>query len=209
MRQQAKLNKEDPPYLFQYYNVQGFMQERESMGIRRAIARMVNATIKALNLQVRLPRFLVLAPDKDIVDDIDQFDEETPDLIRANLNWLIRQINMVVTRRKTELADKKPGAIYSSDPKVIYIKMTRCPMQFKDGSRMDKIISTRSTFNKILCELLAEHDQRILGVKTCASTDCYDLFGEFNQRGKSYYWREVNDLIEKFDKKKIQLLPRI
>ena len=44
-----------------------------------------------------------------------------------NLRWLFGQIDMFIKRRRLELIDKKPGAVYTTDPKIVYVKMLKRP----------------------------------------------------------------------------------
>ena len=87
--------------------------------------------------------------------------------------------------------------------------MVRRPLEFRENSRLQKLFNSRSLFNKLLCEAIAEYEQHVLGIESCAARDSFDSFGELNSRGKNLYWHEMDDLLHKFDTKKIQLLPRV
>ena len=73
MRNEVIVNKHDIPYLHSFYNVHGF-STHPSSGNHRTIGRIINALIHALNTRKRLPRFLVVIIDKDIIEDVGIFD---------------------------------------------------------------------------------------------------------------------------------------
>ena len=56
------------PFMLQYYNVKLFCHT-QSKAVKPAIARIVNSTIDALNDEMRLPKYLVVILDRDILDD--------------------------------------------------------------------------------------------------------------------------------------------
>ena len=60
------------------------------------MGRILNSLIDDVNNQERLPKYLVVALDKDLINDIDNFDEETVWTIREITSWMVRQINMIV-----------------------------------------------------------------------------------------------------------------
>ena len=98
-----------------------------------------------------------------------------------------------------ELLENKPGAVYTSDPKIVYISMIRCPMMFDHESRMEKVVSLRSKFNAALNELAESYENNVMNIDACEK-DHFDFFGRLNARGKTTFWNEVNIQIEKFDK---------
>ena len=50
-------------------------------------------------------------------------------------------------------------------------------------------------------------NHHILTIEGCKDVTHFDLFGKLSNRGKLAYWKEMDELLEKFDRKKIQLLP--
>ena len=123
MRNEAIVNKHDVPYLHSFYNIHGF-STHPSSGNHRTIGRVINALI-----------------DKDIIEDVGIFDFGATNEIAKNLEWLMCQMKMYINRKRAELMDKHPGAVYTSDPKVIFIRMIRRPLVFPQGSKMEKLVS--------------------------------------------------------------------
>ena len=72
---------------------------------------MINSVIKALNDNQRLPKFLIVILDKDILDDLKSFEFGVEKEMAVILNWLTRQIDIVIRRKKLQIATAKPGAL--------------------------------------------------------------------------------------------------
>ena len=64
---------------------------------------------------------MVIMIDKDIIADVNVFDEEAINMIRDDTKWLVRQANIAVRRQRLQLLEKHPRAIYGSDPTIIFV----------------------------------------------------------------------------------------
>ena len=114
------------PYIFQYYNVYPFTKlaaagkEGDSV-----MACVLNVLQEAVNTRPRLPRFLIVALDNDLINEFEQFSEEElnprKDFYRA-LEYLAQQVNLTIKRRRMLIEKAIPGAVYSEHPTVIFIK---------------------------------------------------------------------------------------
>ena len=102
----------------EYYNVIPF---NIANAVPRTIARVVNNLVNALNEHDRLPKFILVMLDKDLLMDLDVFLPTVIADMKQTTNWLVRQIDMIIRRKKAELLDKKPGAVYTGDPRVIFV----------------------------------------------------------------------------------------
>ena len=207
LHQAAKINKTTPPYLYEYYNVFGYYSPSTTTHARRVIARVLNSFIYALNTRDCLPRFLVVILDKDLVNDVNVFGFGVGHELKANMKWLVKQIEVTTRRKRLELSTIKPGAVYGSDPKVIFVNMLRRPMRFPGDSKMDQILSVCGKFNQVLNELTDDFGYNMLSMESCDSPKMFDAMGNLNNDGKEAYCRELNDLLAWFDKKKVKLLP--
>ena len=157
----ALLNKRErdviQPYSDEYYNVHAYFTS--STPQRYATGRIVNNLIETLNQKqvqrMRLPRFLIVMPDKDIINDTDDLEigeSETVKDIAQNVNWVARQIDIHVRRKCLQINERKPGAICSDDPVIIYVPMMPRTERYDENSRMGKICSFRAKYNEILNE---------------------------------------------------------
>ena len=98
------------PYLNDYYNVHGYFTS--SVMQDRATGRILNVLIEVLNqkqiARQRLPRFLVVVLDKDIIADLNSFKVGAVKNLATLVNWLTCQIDIVIWRKRLQIADKKP-----------------------------------------------------------------------------------------------------
>ena len=208
LKMEAKLSKNAAPlYIHDYYNVHSFIQLKET-GVSSLLARIYNAIIKALNTRSRLPRFLVIILDQDLITDVAIYDFKATKQIKKALNWLMRQIDMIVRRKQLEIYDRKPGALTNTDPALIFVKMIRKGRFFPQGSRLKNICMLRPKFNAVLAELVAARNCYIMSIESCSTEECFDTFGKLTKKGKTRFWHEIDELLEKFDKGKISLRPR-
>ena len=90
---QAKIKKLPQPYLLEFYNIKKFYNL--SPGVR-VIARIINALIEAIDERQKLPRFLLVILDKDILADLDVYDPQIVRLIRQMVNWVVKQIQITI-----------------------------------------------------------------------------------------------------------------
>ena len=171
------------------------------------IGRVLNSFIEALNEGRRLPRFLIVMLDKEIIEDINVFDYGASSEIIDNVNWLVRQIDIAIQRRKTATLAVKPGALYSTDPKVIFTTMIKRPLHFPTKSRMEKVVSLRTKFNNAINDAAYDRQHSILSVDVCDSEAHFDLLGNLNHMGQFMFWKQVNFLLQEFDRKNVNLAP--
>ena len=100
------------------------------------VAHVYNSLIVSLNTREQLPRLIILMLDKDLTQDVAYYGNDTDDILAKNIEWLFQQIEIMVKRRHAELLDKKPGAVYGSDPKIEVIDMLKRPLQFPEKSNI-------------------------------------------------------------------------
>ena len=196
--------------MYNYYNVFGFYTLR-STGNKHAIGRLLNSLIVGLNTRSRLPRLVVLVINKDIIEDVGIYEDSfhAIDVIAENVSWLFHQMEILFRRKRIDLTDKKPGAVYSKDPKVIVMEMIKCPMQFPHDSIMDGVLSLRTKFNSLLNDAACHFGFNRMYIEKCNSEFQFDRMGYLNNEGMDVFWREVDQLLEMFDCDEIKLLPRV
>ena len=128
--------------------------------------------------------------------------------IKENLKWLCKQIDIFVKRKRLEITNMKPGAVYSTDPKIVLVCMLKRPLVFPRNCSMERALSVRNRFNQALNEVPDDFGLNVLSIESCDSPRFFDNLGGLNQMGKEAYFREINSLLAKFDKKKVKLLPK-
>ena len=203
MMNEANMNHEAPQlYMNEYYNMLPFIRTGES----NCIARIINSLIDALNERRRLPRFLLVILDHDIIDDADPFKVDLQFMQRV-INWLLKQIDLLIKRRRLEITEKRPGTIFTSDPKVIFAKMIRRVEYYPPKSRLEKVCMMRGKFNEVLNDAAAKRNHHIMNIMRCTSTDHFVESANLSLHGKVDFWFEVDELLKKFDRNQIKLLP--
>ena len=196
-----------PLYMRNYFNVKKFTKTEVSA---LAITHIVNALIEAINMKdTRLPKISVVVLDKDILNDIDQglsFMQAT--MIMTNLvRWLVRQIVTTIRRKKTDLLEKRPGAVSRFSTKIIFMRMLRRVGHFPEESKIHNICQLRAKFNDALNDTIAKVDHYIMTITSCNQYQHYDKSGKLSMSGKSAFWSELDDLLQKFEADRIKLLP--
>ena len=78
---------------------------------------------------------------------------------------------------------------------------------FNDHSCMAGICHLRAKFNDALNDAIAKVDQYIMTINSCNTYDHFDRQGNLTSKGKTCFWWEVDDLIERFKMDKVKLLP--
>ena len=145
--------------------------------------------------------------DKDIVRETDVYDAYASVLISDKVQWLVREIHATIAQKKNDLMKIMPGAVFCGDPKVIFVRMLRRYINYTPGSKLDLLFGLHPKFNDCLNNTVAEIEQKMLTVTACNSRDHFDFHGNLTIKGKYDYWREIDDLLERFDKREIKLLP--
>ena len=195
MLQQARMNNDAQKfYLKKYYNVAGFF---DTTGIiKEGLARVVNAMIEGVNTKHKLPRFMVVILDKDVIEDLNFFEFGSYKALAEVTNWLTIQISIVIQRKKLELNAKKLGVVYSGDPKVIYVQMLRQTEMYKQGSHMQQVCKLRPKFNESLNQAVARLDQNLLHIRSCDAESHFDDRGNLSLKGKHAFWHKIDELLD-------------
>ena len=142
-----------------------------------------------------------------LISDIDVFEFGASRIITDVLQWMLKEINMFLRRKRLKLLDKKPGAVAEDDPTVILVRMLRWHDRYTQGSHLEKIISLRAKFNDALNEMACNMNLRIMTMNSCNTSNHYDQWGNLSVKGMYSFWYEMDDLLERFNRGKIKLLP--
>ena len=146
---QANMNKRDKPYMYDQYNVKCFTRPPLSQ-TRSVPVRIVNSLVKALNEAQKLPRFVIVILDWDILKYADHSTFGVEKVMKRILSWMISNLVRVVEMKKDQLYHIKKGAINASEPKFVWVKMLQRMMS------QDKILTVRGKYNWTLENLLAD-----------------------------------------------------
>ena len=188
---EVNLNKHlAQPYLNDFYNVLPFSRDTPDVQV---VTRVVNSMIEVINRTKRLPRFLIVMLDKDLISEIDIFSKYAIKTLKENVNWLAKQIGIYLRRKRIDILTKKPGATFVEDSTVIFIRMMRRPdLNLRRGSTKDEIFALRAKFNDTLNEAAARNGFHILTVTACNSYAHYNCIGDLSPIGKTELWQEID-----------------
>ena len=115
--------------------------------LKSMMAKWLNSVIEGLNSKYKLPRYVLILPDKDLIENLNYFQYRVTELFETCLTWVIRQLDRVFTVRREALKLSKPGAVSSvSEPRVIWVAMITRP-KINSDKRMGAIWSLRLKFN--------------------------------------------------------------
>ena len=197
-----------PPYIKEYFNVQGFFF-RASHLLQSATALVINSVIEGLNTREKLPKIMLIVLDKDIIQNLDQLDYGVYKQLSAVVNWLTCQIDIAIRQKRLQLCEKKPGAVFNQRfPAVIYVSMLCRIKRYNRKHKIATACALRRKFNDILNESAARLNHHVMNISNCSSPDHFDQFSNLTHKGKSEFWNEVDNLIERFDQRKITLQPK-
>ena len=174
--------------------------------------RFINPVIEALNEEnYRLPKYIIIFPDRDLMSCIrsvlgDGF--RAARVIGAAIHYLIRQINMLIDRRRLELSNKHPGAVINDPfPKIVWVRMIKRPKLELSSSQ--ELCALRGKFNSLLEERLNEDGKgRHFIMSIEVKPNEFDLLGYLSGAGKINFWKECDRAMKKFDSEEISLKPR-
>ena len=195
------------PYIFQFYNIHGFY----TLSAVTGIVRMINPLINAINERPRLPKYIIMAPDVDILMALWSQNIAAALVMGSTLHYLIRQLDTILECRKKSLREKKPGALPKDSelyPKIIWIRIPKRPM-IQSTQLIPNAFHLRGKFNSILEERL--HDGKD-DIHKMMSIDIhhtnFDNLGKLSSRGQSEFWMEVDKALKRFNLNEIKLRPR-
>ena len=189
-----------------YFNIHAFYNDKASAP-ELAATHIVNSAVDAVNKSHRLPKFLVVILDKDILSDFDLFASDAVESIAEETSWVVKQIQTAMKHRRSSVTDQKPGAVYADDPKIIFVRMIRRVESHSFGKTLNRVFELRPKFNDSLNEAVRRIDQYILTINSCNSPDHFTHEGELSEKGHLAFWKELDNLVDRFDNKKIKLLP--
>ena len=115
-----------------------------------------------LNENQKMPRFLVVVLDRDLIQDVIDIQEDKSLMKDLNVivNWITRQIEILLRRKHLQLMEKKgPRAVVEADQTtIIYIMMLHRIEQYQKGSYLECLCRIRPKFNDMLNEAVAIKD---------------------------------------------------
>ena len=192
--------KSSGPYIVDQFNVTPLMYQKNG----NFLARYVNNFIEGLNELHKIPRILLVIPDKEFIKGAKHEEYGISKIMGSCLKHLMSQIDVALERKKQSMEIIKPGSITYGEPKQIWVKMIDRSLK---GSNKTKS-KQREKFIAILEEELAARKHcYILDVKNGIDEGCFDRYGFMTPRGMEAMWLEIDMQLRKFDKQELSLKP--
>ena len=208
MRDKAIQAKNQPPYLFRYYNMKPYYSTSLTSK-NNAFLRFEETVDEALEECDKLPRFIVIIIDKDLLESacsvLNNYvpPEEMDPGIEKIIKWMTSYVDRSVSLLKTDMYHKKPGSATAAEPKYIWLKMLP-----RKHQHVNKAEFFRYRFNEILENRIASKTSNyILDVGYIVKHDSFNKDAYLRADDTIEFWNKVDKQLEKFDKKKIGLIP--
>ena len=119
---ETHVSKRTPPYLQEEFNVEALYMNTFN-NVRSTVARIVNVVLQQMNKTVKLPKYLIVIPDKDLAVYADMFEYGAVSCMKDLLKFVVKEINKYIDARFEDLYRKKPGSVRKGEPKVIWVKI--------------------------------------------------------------------------------------
>ena len=125
-------------------------------------------------------------------------------MIPILVDWFTRQISTILRCKRISILECKPGAA-STATKVIFVHMLRRVGKF--GDKVSAINALQAKFNDALNDSASKINQFILTINSCNQYEHFNHKGGLSECGRELYFQEIDDLLHRFDRDNIKLLP--
>ena len=194
-------------YMIDYYNIKDY-EKALSTGVP-TIMRVLNALVEATNEGKRLPKYIFIILDSDIVSDL-QFVDKTDAYkeVATYVNWLARQVDIHIRRMKLQHLEINPGAGIEDYPQIIYVLMVKRVQFYPEDSKLAKLCTLHSKFNECINKATAKREAKVLSIRSLTTDDCFDKRAALSIKGKHLFWDELDKLLERFERGELKLIPK-
>ena len=200
------MERKNPPYIYDQYMFY-FFSPRSSQN-KNILSRCHSALVEAFNRRYHLPRYIIVVLDKDVIESVNFFDYGQSTILGHIVHWISKELQNYLSTRSEQLYAKKAGSVYPGT-RVIWVKMIprKGLMENFTNHEMD-ILSGKDKFNAILDEIAErKRNNHVINIISLENHH-FDQYSCLNHQGKLQYWKEIDYLVKKFDRKEIQLTPQ-
>ena len=204
MKIQAIAERRSVPYLYEHFNIFPFNSSQLQFQ-NNILTRLQNAAIEGFNRHDRLPRFIIIIIDRDILDSLGMYNFGARKIISRWMNWLENFIRKTILARLDQLMLKRPGAVASHPTKLIWVKMIKRPKIPSDNPQF-QVLSLRNKMNLVIEEIVRDkRDNNYVNIISLDPNRHFDREGNINQYGMLQFWRELDYNIKMFEPGKATL----
>ena len=185
------------PFLYSAYNIMAWY--KSSLPQQPHIAHMLNAFLEAMNASPKLPKYIIIIPDSDIIKGTRHLDFGVVCMLEEQVKWLMAQIFKYILRRCDDLQNKRPGALPNSEyPRIFWVLMMKRP--WASNIHDKKVMGLRSRTNNIVARLASsEHSLETWSVDVGEGLQMFNHAGELTSQGQREFWKEINSCLKAFD----------
>ena len=191
------------PFFFEYYNLSAYYKTSD---VRTPVlARINNALVEAMNKEIKLPRYILIIPDKDILEDAKFDNYKVIELMEQIVRYLANEMYGNIETRKEDLYCKKAGSLLPAEPRIVWVKMLVRP--FIQNAKKYVFPYTKR-FNEVLNDLVRrKKHSHILEVNMPQNTAMFDVVGNLTNDGMEIFWQEIMQSMKSLDKGETDLQP--
>ena len=125
----------------------------------------------------------MVIPDKDILADLPLFGFGVKQVLKKELNWMVRQFHQMIEARKDNLKKIRPGALLPFDTKIIRVKMIARPTS--TNAKLVQLLKLRRKLNETLEECLTKFtSMRVMNLQSMTDCNLFNEDGSLTQSGK-------------------------
>ena len=180
----------DQLYCKQKFEVTAFCSSRQCDSNSNTLSRIINTMGEAINKNVKLPKYVVIVIDADLIDFLRYKNYGISSMYGTWVEYLAKEIESMIRTRLDQLPDK---AVREGEP---FIYWTALPMHanFAEENHM------RSKFNASLESVIRMYrTMRVMKLKEFWATDDTNLVGSatgrFTDYGFNRYWRSIDSAV--------------
>ena len=201
MKIEAKASNVDIPFLYEAFNVKYL--HTKTLASSDVPARIMNGLVNGMKEYVRLPKYLIVILDDELITHINHFDTGFRVMSGGLINWMANNIIRAIEFRKKDLLRIRVGAVSVGDPKVIWTKL----MSHNKG--YDRVMTVKTKYNNTLDDILSQKSGHLIMdfAKAMEHPGLYTEKNSLTQDGRIQYWSELNHLMQELDAGKLDLLP--
>ena len=172
------------------FNLHVYATQRSVSNIRSFLARIRNQFAKALDNHQKLPKFITVVMDDNILQDIKVPDNSIGWALSSMFTWLLKQVQLMINIRKDQLPAK---AVKNNYPQIFWVEAAQ-HMFFKNNFARRKL-------NSALAATAAQFlNNKIVRMKKIWDADDRNLVLEHNNKltaeGWMKFWASIDNAIK-------------
>ena len=197
-------NNEEQPYLYEQYNVSCWNQSPLLNQPRPA--HILNSFMQGLNSSTKLPKYVIIIPDRDLIQGSKKIEYGIICFTEEQLRWLFAQVTKAVIRRHDDLKSKRTGSLVSTyEPRIVWVNMIDRPISSNLYDK--KVNGLHKCFNNIMGTFIKkERYMYNLKPELPSTHSMFTVDNKLSDVGKYEFWVEINRKMRLFDRHDIDLL---